>query len=243
MKSLYTNIPNDEGKKAVREAYDNHLNKTVATKVIITFFSLILTLNNFVFNSVNYLQIMGCTMGKICAPAYANTFMAQFEKQYMYPYTKNKPILYLRYIVDIFMIWTGTKQELLIFSENSNTKHERIKFEHNISRSKISFLDALIYKDKKITLQTTLYQKPTDQQFYLQANSDHPKSLKRSIPYSQVLRIKTICSTLTEYKKHCAIPKPNFIERGYEENILKDKIDKVENIDRKDLLSKKEKKY
>ena len=243
MKSLYTNIPNDEGKKAVREAYDNHLNKTVATKVIITFFSLILTLNNFVFNSVNYLQIMGCTMGKICAPAYANTFMAQFENQYMYPYTKNKPILYLRYIVDIFMIWTGTKQELLIFSENSNTKHERIKFEHNISHSKISFLDALIYKDKKITLQTTLYQKPTDQQSYLQANSDHPKSLKRSIPYSQVLRIKTICSTLTEYKKHCAIPKPNFIERGYEENILKDKIDKVENIDRKDLLSKKEKKY
>ena len=102
-------------------------------------------------------------------------------------------------------------------------------------------MDTLIYKDKNNTLQTTLYQKPTDQQSYLHAHSDHPKSLKRSIPYSQALRIKTICSTLTEYKKHCAILKQNFIERGHEENILNDEIDKVDNIDRKDLLSKKEK--
>ena len=115
MKSLYTNIPNNEGIKAVREAYDNHPNKTVATKVIITFLSLILTLNNFVFNSINYLHIMGCAMGTICALAFANILMAQFEKQHIYPYIKNKSILYLRYIDDICMIWTGTKQELLIF--------------------------------------------------------------------------------------------------------------------------------
>ena len=103
-------------------------------------------------------------------------------------------------------------------------------------------MGTLIYKDKNSTLQTTTYQKPTDQQSYLHAHSDHPKSLKRSLPYSQALRIKTICSTLTEYKKHCyTILKQNFIERGYEENILKDEIDKVDNIDRKELLRKKEK--
>ena len=242
MKSLYTNIPNNEGIKAVGEACDNHPHKTVATKVIITFLSLILTLNNFVFNSINYSQIMGCTVGTICAPAYANIFMAQFEKQHIYPYIKNESILYLQYIDDIFMIWTRTKQELLIFLEKLNNKHKTIKFEHNISNSNISVLDTLIYKDKNNTLQTTLYRKPTDQQFYLHAHSDHPKSLKRSILYNQALRIKTICSTLTEYKKHCAILK-NIIERGYEENILKDEIDKVDNIDRKELLRKKEKKY
>ena len=47
--------------------------------------------------------------------------------------------------------------------------------------------------------------------------------------------------TLTECKKHCAILKQNFVERGHEENILKEEIDKVDNIDRKDLLRKKEK--
>ena len=140
-----TRFKNDEGIKAVREAYDNDPNKTVATKVVITFLCLVLTLNNFVFNSINYLQIMECAMGTICAPAYVNIFMAQFEKQHIYPYIKNKSILYLRYIDDIFMIWTGTKQELLIFLENLNRKHKTIKFEHNISHSRTSFLDTLIY--------------------------------------------------------------------------------------------------
>ena len=123
-----TRFKNDEGIKAVRKAYDNHPDKTVATKVIITFLCLVPTLNNFFFNSINYLQIMECAMGTICAPAYVNIFMAQFEKQRIYPYIKNKSIPYLRYIDDIFMIWTGTKQELLIFLENLNRKHKTIKF-------------------------------------------------------------------------------------------------------------------
>ena len=54
VKSQYTNIPNNEGIKAVREVYDSHPDKTVATKVIITFLNLILILNNFVFNSTIY---------------------------------------------------------------------------------------------------------------------------------------------------------------------------------------------
>ena len=33
------------------------------------------------------------------------------------------------------MIWTGTKQELLIFLENLNSKHKTIKFELNISQT------------------------------------------------------------------------------------------------------------
>ena len=71
---------------------------------------------------------------------------------YIYPYIKNKSILYLRR--------TGTKQELLVFLEKLNSKHKTIKFEHNISRNNILFLDTLIYKDKNDTLQTTLYENP-----------------------------------------------------------------------------------
>ena len=50
VKSLYANIPNNEGITAVNESYDKYKEKAVSTKVIITFLSLILTLNNFVFN-------------------------------------------------------------------------------------------------------------------------------------------------------------------------------------------------
>ena len=96
VKSLYASIPNNGGIKAVREAYDKHPSKSVSTKVIITFLSLILTLNKFIFNCSHYLQVTGCAMGTICAPTYANIFMAQYEAKHIYPYIHGKVLLFLR---------------------------------------------------------------------------------------------------------------------------------------------------
>ena len=84
-------------------------------------------------------------------------FMAQFAKQHIYIHIKNKSIPYLQYINDIFMIWTGKKQELLVFLENLTSKHKKIKFEHNILQNNISLLNTFIYKNKNNTLQTTFY--------------------------------------------------------------------------------------
>ena len=67
VESLQTNIPNNEGIKVVKESYEKYKEKTVSTKVILTFFSLTLTLNNFV------LQTMGCDIDKICAPSYVRS--------------------------------------------------------------------------------------------------------------------------------------------------------------------------
>ena len=69
VKSLYTNIPNNEGIKAVKRSYEKCKEKTVSAKVIIALFSLILTLNNFAFNCTHYLQTMSCAMGTISAPS------------------------------------------------------------------------------------------------------------------------------------------------------------------------------
>ena len=241
VKSLYTNVPNNEGIKAVKESYEKYKEKTVSTKVIITFLSLILTLNNFVFNCTHYLQTMGCAMGTIYAPSYANIFMANCEAKHIYPYIKEKSLLYLRYIDDIFMIWKGTKVELITFIKELNEKHKTIKFDFQISPRKIVFLDAMLYKDENNNIQTTLYCKPTDQQAFLHAKSEHPRSLKNSIPYSQALRLKTICSTSTEFDKNCAIIKQKFLDRQYKEEALDEQIKKVDRIERKELFTCKEK--
>ena len=66
VRSLYTSISNSKGIKAVKTFLENFPRRTVATKVISIFLSLILTLNNFVFSFKKYLQIKGCAMGKIC---------------------------------------------------------------------------------------------------------------------------------------------------------------------------------
>ena len=88
--------------------------------LITTFLTLILTLNNFVFNSKFYLQIKGCAMGTICASAYANIFMAEFEQKYVHALIKDKLILFLHYIDDIFMVWTKSEKQLKNFQSELN---------------------------------------------------------------------------------------------------------------------------
>ena len=119
---LHTNIPNNEGIAAVKRKHDNFTQKTVATKVITTFLALILTLNNFTFNSKFYLQIKGCAMGTICSTAYANILVSEFEERYIYPLIKNKSSSYLRFIDDIFMVRTKSESEITSFLNEINKK-------------------------------------------------------------------------------------------------------------------------
>ena len=97
VKSLCTNISNNDGIKTIEGADDKHPNKFVSTKIITTFLSSILTLNNFLFNSVNYIQKMRRAMSNVWAPLYANLFMAQFEENHIYTYIKDMCFLYLPY--------------------------------------------------------------------------------------------------------------------------------------------------
>ena len=93
-----------------------------------------------------------------------------------------------------------------------------------------------MYIHSKGRLQTTLYKKPTDCQNYLHSKSAHPFSLKKSIPYSQALRIKRICSTFEEYRKHSRDLIKRFVEKGFDDSTVKKQIDRVDHLDRSLLL-------
>ena len=86
VKSLYTNISNHERTEAVKSALNSVSQKPITTKVFIRFLYLILTLKNFVFSGINYLQIYKCAIETIRAPNYAKVFIRTFEKTYIYPY-------------------------------------------------------------------------------------------------------------------------------------------------------------
>ena len=61
--------------------YENYIYETLHNKVIIMFLALV-KLNNLLFNSKYCLQIKDCVIGVICAPTYANIFMAEFEQKW-----------------------------------------------------------------------------------------------------------------------------------------------------------------
>ena len=118
--SLYTNIPNKEGIEAVETILER---KSIGTRIISTFLPLVLTLNNFVFNSRNYLQIKSWAMGTKFTPSYANVFIDLFEERYIYPLIEKISKIYLRFIDDIFLIWTETTDQLMKFKRQINEAH------------------------------------------------------------------------------------------------------------------------
>ena len=83
-------------------------------------------------------------MRTICTPAYANMSMAKFELKYIYPYIKNKTKMFLRFIDDLFMIRTGSEQELLDFMNDLNKKILR----SNSNLSTYKTLTSSAYKPK-----------------------------------------------------------------------------------------------
>ena len=77
---------------------------------------------------------------------------------------------------------------------------------------------------------------------YQTALSCHPKHCTKSIPYSQALRIKRICSNEQTTKKRFGELKCHLKKRGYNNASINHCFNKASGIDRKDLIQYKEKK-
>ena len=93
-----------------------------------------------------------------------------------------------------------------------NQVYASIKFDFYYSSNSVNFLDTTV---KKSSMVDTLFKKETDCQDYLHRKSEHPESLKHSIPYAQVLRLKRICTEDCNFKGNCDILLKNLIDREY----------------------------
>ena len=131
-------------------------------------------------------------MGTALAPNYANLFMDRFEIKALENWLR-KPIIWLRFIDDIFMIWQHGRDELDKFIVYLNQIHENTKFTSEVSTHSVNFLDTTVKIDTDNTLYTTLYEKPTDTYLYLHYQSARHGPCHTKGPYGQFLRIR-ICS-------------------------------------------------
>ena len=173
------------------------------------------------------------------APSFANLFLAKFEHDAL----TNSPYLlhtWLRFLDDIFAIWTEGSDKLKVFVHYLNNLHPTIKFTCSHSLTNIPFLDVMVsLKDGLI--QTDLCTKPTDKHQYLLISSCHPTHTKRSIPYSLALRLRRICSDNYTYKQRCKELMDFLVNRGYELNFLKTQIRRASDISRNAALKPKPK--
>jgi hypothetical protein len=241
--ALYPSIPLDKGLQVARKA----LKRTRAepgvkpsNKTLMTFLEAVLTKNNFTFNGGHYLQKTGTAIGTKVAPSFGNHFLNDFELIHVYTYLK-QPLYWYRYIKDVFMVWPYSIEELNSFIEHLNSRLPTIRFTMEYSEVEIPFLDTLIKKKGRV-LKTDLYSKPTDTFDYLLYNSSHPQTCKDSIPYSQFLRIRRICSEMFDYEKHVIEISKHFLRRNYPIELLEEAAILARQRDREILLEQKQKK-
>jgi hypothetical protein len=234
VKALYPSIPIQETLEACREALDNRKQPDIPTDAIMEMVKMVLENNTFSFNDQNYIQTDGTAIGSKLGKNLACTYMGVWEKVLLQMATQ-KPILYLRFVDDIIGIWDGSKKELLNFQDIANQIHPRIKVEMKMSQTEIEFLDTKVRKENG-KLETTIYAKPTDKHMYLHKDSDHPKTTKKAIPYGLGIRAKRICSTESEYQKNRNAIMCNLQNRGYKRTEVNKTLNKVDVLDRHDLL-------
>ena len=135
--ALYTNIPQEEGLDATREALEDVEFTTIPADFIIRLLELVLKYNIFEFNQELFLQMIGTAMGTRPAPSYANIFMARrIDPKLLEASSKFGegvfPIRFLkRFLDDIFLIYTGSVESLYAFLSEINSIHPSIKFTMN----------------------------------------------------------------------------------------------------------------
>lgn len=116
----------------------------------------------------------------------------------------------------------------------------KVKFEINQSTDKVHFLDVTIML-KESQLTTTIYSKPTDSHIYLNTSSSHPEHVIKNIPKGQLLRLRRICSSTTDFIQQCNIYINYFINRGYKKEKLETLAKDMIKLNRDELLKTKDK--
>ena len=176
-------------------------------------------------------------MGTRCAPNYAIIFMAELEEAFL-KQTQNKPRIWLRFIDDIFMVWSHGEEQLKIMLDELNQFHSQIKFTEDRSDYGLPFMDTFTYIEEGI-LKTRVYHKPTDNKQYLHYSSCHPLQQKNSIPYGLLVRAKRICTKEEHFTSEARSIIQKLRERKYPESILERAVKKILEITRQQLLEPK----
>ena len=244
--SLYTNKPQEEGIQTVCRAYDAfYENKPpIPTPLLKEALRLVLEENSFQFNGKNYLQTHGTAMGTKMAVTFANIFMGRVETEIISQSTI-KPLVWKRYIDDIFSLWNTNRGEMTQFIEQANKHHPTIKFTAEVSDTEITFLDTIIYKgvrfETKSVLDVRTHFKPTETFQYTHFSSCHPPGVKRGFVKGEALQLLRTNSSETLFEEKIKTFKMHLAERGYPKEFIKKNLSQVKFQDRSQALQQKKK--
>ena len=108
---LYPNIPHEACLKSLKEALNRRREKKISTEDPDKMAEFVLKNNYFEFDRSVFQQMSGTAIGTKFALPYACICLDRLENDFFEIQTL-KPLVWLRYIDDVFFIWTHSEEEL-----------------------------------------------------------------------------------------------------------------------------------
>ena len=234
IESLYTNITHEEAIVSFLKRFADDPNKVF----LLDLFKYVLKNNIFQFAENVYTQLCGIAMGTKLAPALATIYIGDIEEEFIAERTK-KPDLWVRYIDDVFMTWSHSREELDSFITDLNARRPKIKFTAEIETQACNFLDLTIYKSSTFVntglLSTKIYYKPTNTFAFPLGSSYMPNQIHKGIAIGEMMRLLRNTESPTLYKHYQARLIKLFERREYPKKILR-RIKRITHNKRLDIL-------
>ena len=217
IKSLFTNIPLIETLEIIQIIlFSNQTQFSVFKKdEFMSLLRLAVLDNIFIFNGYLYKQIDGVAMGSPLGPTLANIFLCYHEKKWLSDCPPEfKPLLYRRYVDDLFLLFDNEHQANS-FLNYLNNKHHKIEFTfESETNNSLNFLDISINKhNQKFT--TSIYRKPTFTGLGTNFFSFTPYIYKLNSIKTLIYRAYHISSSYLQFNQEI-----NFLRKYFTDNLF-----------------------
>ena len=227
--NLYTNIDPNHAIPILTEFVSKHLDSSHLTAFGLSSLLFLFFENNiFNFKSKFFIQIKGVPMGCVCGPSLANLYLYILELKWL---TIHKPLIYYRFIDDIFLVL-----EYPLDFENFESFFIYLKLSL-ATGDKVNFLDLFIsFNNFLKKLKFSVYVKKTHINKYLLPSSNHPNHMFKNIIYNLFYRIRRICSDYYDFIDASVELAIKLLERNYLSKDIREAFFHISNLDRDKLI-------
>ena len=245
--SLYPSIPQSDCLNVIYTEMNTHSDLlAVEPNMLIHLLHIAVNFNYFSFAGLKFQQIKGTAMGTAFSPTIANIYMSSFLKRFLQTQS-TKPLLLTRYIDDMFMIWTGSRESLTTFITELNLFNSNLSFTHEISDTTINFLDLIIHKGPSFPftniLDTKTYTKPQNLYQYLHFNSAHPPKIFKALIKGECIRYVRTNTTYDSFRAAAHLLKLRLRKRSYPVQLIDKVTSTVSYSNRKHYLTHSQPKH
>ena len=157
-----------------------------------------------------------------------------------------KPLVWKRFINDIFSLWNIPMEEVSIFVNFANSFYPTIKFTCEMSSEQAVFLDTEVFKGPRLSslgiLDSQIHFKPTETFQYTHFSTCDRFNTKKGFIKREALRLLRTNSVKENFYKHKRDFEQRLCNRGYPTALVHKILTEVQFSDRTEALRNKTKK-